>query len=153
MSRNPILPAILCASALCLPAAAGGLRLQTGPNSGPDAVDAAVAPGSGEHFFNLTFTEVPPAENEYLYAYELQFETAQPGIRLLRAERPDNFVLTAPDATFMQAEADARHVRATAQDGSGGRRLRRERAESGAGVLHGRPRDRPRPLPDHAKPD
>ena len=119
MTRFAIVGCVLAvAASIAPPTALAALDLRIGPNRGADAVDAAVAPGSGEHFFDLTFTETPPTENEFLYAYDVLFEAAQTGIRLLRAERPDNFVLTAPDATFVQSEADAGHILAAAQDGT-----------------------------------
>src|SRR5687767_12172339 len=90
-------------------AASAALTLQIGPNQGPDQVDAVLAPGSGEHFFDLTFTDSPPTRNDYLYGYDLRLTTAQPGIRLVRMEKPDNWVLP-PDGSFVQMEADAGHV-------------------------------------------
>ena len=68
MTRKLLLPSILCVCGLCLPAAAGELRLQVGPNSGPDAVDAVVAPGAVAHSLDLVFVESGQPYNELLFA-------------------------------------------------------------------------------------
>jgi hypothetical protein len=107
---NRLLLLFACAAAIAPSAASASLTLQIGPNQRPDQVDAVVAPGSGEHFFDLTFTETPPTYNEYLVAYDLLLRTPQPGIRLLRMETSDNWVLPASDSTFVQREADAGHI-------------------------------------------
>jgi hypothetical protein len=69
-----------------------------------------VAPGSGEHFFDPTFTEAPPAQNEGLYAYDLMVRAPQPGITLLRAEKPDDWVLGDVGSSFTVTEATADHL-------------------------------------------
>ena len=91
--------------------------LRIGPTLGGDQVDAVVAPGSGEHFFDLTFIRRTDAYDP-LYAYDVQLDTARPGLRLLRVERPDNWVFTAPDATFVQLRADPGLALASAAGGS-----------------------------------
>jgi hypothetical protein len=106
-----------CLLSIAPAVASAGLDLRIGPNRGPAEVDAVVAPGSGEHFFDLTFTDSPPSQNESLYAYDVAFITDRPGLTLVRAERPDHWVLTAPDATFTQFEARPDFVVAGGTDG------------------------------------
>jgi len=89
---------------------AAGLDLRIGPNRGPGEVDAVVAPGSGEHFLDLVFTDTPPTRNDYLVAYDVLLRTPQPGIRLVRMETSDNWVLPVSGSTFIQREADAGHI-------------------------------------------
>lgn len=92
--------------------ASAELDLRIGPNTGADQVDAVVAPGSGEHFFDLTFsaTGINETFNEYLVAYDLGLVTARPGLRLLRVEKPDNWVFTDAAATLITREADAGRI-------------------------------------------
>ena len=97
--------AFVFASAVVPSIASAALALQVGPSQGANATDAVVGPGSGEHFFDVLFHETPPARNEDLYAYDFTVTTSGSGVRLLRAERPDNWVLTDPDATFTVVES------------------------------------------------
>src|SRR5439155_21671875 len=85
--------ALSCALAGIMPAITkASLRLQIGPERGADAVDAVVAPGSGERFFDLVFNESGPPVNEHLIAYDVGVDAARPGLSLVRAEKPDNWV-------------------------------------------------------------
>jgi hypothetical protein len=64
-------------------------------------------PGSippAEQYVDLVFNETGPNVNEGLFAYDLYITRDGPGINLLRAERPDNFVFTSPGASFQQAD-------------------------------------------------
>ena len=86
------------------------LDLQTGPDYGPDEVDAVVAPGSGEHFFDLTFLVDGEDPDDGMNEYDVMVRAPRPGITLLRAEKPDNWVFTDPDAVFRVVEGDADHL-------------------------------------------
>ena len=108
MPRKLILLAILCISALSLPAAAGPLQLRVGPNFGADTVDAVVAPGAGTQSLDLVFVESGQPYNELLFAYDAGVDAAQPGLRLVRAEKPDNWVLTGSDSDTVFTEREAR---------------------------------------------
>ena len=111
MKRLVIIPGI---TAIIAASAASELRI--GPNRGATAVDAVVGPGPAVHFFDLTFFETGAPQQDHLYAYDLLLR-ATPGVSLVRAERPDNWAFTAPDATFTQAEAAADRILAQAVDG------------------------------------
>jgi len=91
---------------------AGGLELQVGPNYGAGAVDAVVAPGTGEHFFDLTFLETPPDQNEGMDAYDVMVRAPRPGISLLRAEKPGDDWAFGPeaDAHFTVPESAPDHL-------------------------------------------
>src|SRR5690242_17760223 len=86
-------------------AARAALALRLGSEYGATLPDAFVWPASGEHYFDLVFEETGTPEDERLFAYDLQVVRTRPGVRLLRAEKPDNWVFTDPGATFIQAEA------------------------------------------------
>jgi hypothetical protein len=109
-------------SVMAPPVARADLFLDIGPNRGTDQVDAVVAPGSGEHFFDLTFTATDFNEtfNELLYAYDVGLKTTQPGIRLLRVEKPDHWVFTAPDATLTFRDASSTYILAQGVNSSTG---------------------------------
>ena len=103
--------ALSCALAGITPAITeASLTLQIGPERGADAVDAVVATGSAEHFFDLVFNESGPPVNEQLIAYDLGVDAARPGLSLVRAEKPDNWVLPDADAVFGQQEVRPDHV-------------------------------------------
>ena len=99
--------------------ASAAINLQIGSKSGSGASNADaefVKPvPAGEQFFDLIFQgdtiEGRPSSNEGLFAYDLLI-TAPQGVNLVRAEKPGaaDWVFTAPDASFSQAEADARHI-------------------------------------------
>ena len=97
--------AFVFASAVVPSVASAALALQVGPSQGANAADAVVAPGSGEHFFDVVFHETPPTENEGLFTYDFTVTTPGLGVRLLGAQRPDNWVLTDPNATFTVIES------------------------------------------------
>jgi hypothetical protein len=60
---------------------------------------------AGEQFVDLVFTETGPTTNEGLFAYDLYIRRDNPGMTLLRAEKPtDNWVFSAPGASFQQAD-------------------------------------------------
>jgi len=65
---------------------------------GPD-IDCA----PGEHYFDVIFNETGTPVNEGLFAYDLYIRRDKPGINLLRAEKPDNWVFTSPSAVFQEA--------------------------------------------------
>jgi len=71
-------------------------------------------PGSpgvpGEQFVDLVFNETAPTTNEGLFAYDLYIVRDKPGINLIRAEKPDNWVFTAPGAGFSQAGPEFTHL-------------------------------------------
>jgi hypothetical protein len=96
------------------------LDLRVGPNSGPDEVDALVAPGSGEQFFDLTFIQSEEDPDDAMNAYDVMVRAPRPGVTLLRAARPDDWIFTDPGAVFTVAEADAGHllIRASSPDES-----------------------------------
>jgi len=57
-----------------------------------------------EHFVDLVFNETGTPTNEGLFAYDLYITRDKPnGINLARAEKPDNWVFTAPGASFQEA--------------------------------------------------
>ena len=98
-------------------ASAAELALLIGPNRGATAVDAVVAPGSGEQFFDFTFLDtVEPPLFEGLVVYELMVRAPRPGITLLRAEVPDNWVFAGTDASFTVTEAAPDHLLITVTD-------------------------------------
>ena len=103
---------VLVGVAVLAPSAAATpfLDLRTGPNFGPDEVDAVVAPGSGEHFFDLTFIQAEEDPDDAMNAYDVMVRAPRPGVTLLRATRPDNWIFTDPDAVFTVAEGDAAHL-------------------------------------------
>ena len=80
--------------------ASASLSLQIGPEGNPALVDEVVLPNSGQHFFDLIFNETPPAENEGLFAYDLNLKVNRQagstgGMRLTGADRPPSgFVLS-----------------------------------------------------------
>jgi len=79
--------------------ASAALSVEIGP-------DIVLVPGqvpTGELFFDLVFHETGPATNEGLFAYDLYITSDGPGINLVRAEKPDNWVFTAPGASFQEA--------------------------------------------------
>ena len=105
------LAALVCLAALAQPVAATPiLELRTGPNCGPDEVDAAVSPGSGEQFFDLTFLQDWEDPDDQMNRYDLIVRAPRPGITLLRAEKPDNWVFSDPDAALTVVEGDAGHL-------------------------------------------
>ena len=79
--------------------ASAALSVEIGP-------DIVLVPGqvpTGELFFDLVFHETGPATNEGLFAYDLYLQRSMPGINLVRAEKPDNWVFTSPGASFQEA--------------------------------------------------
>ena len=102
-----------------------GLSLQIGPEPAPERQDAEFTvpspPGSGlpsdRQFFDLTFTESAPTENEGLFAYDLAVSVVRPtgvagGLRLAGAgQPPDAYVFGPPaGAMFEVAESDPDYV-------------------------------------------
>jgi hypothetical protein len=78
-------------------------------------VPSTPLPGSpggvpGEQFVDLVFNETAPTTNEGLFAYDLYIVRDKPGINLIRAEKPDNWVFTAPGAGFSQAGPEFTHL-------------------------------------------
>ena len=92
----------LCVLAMVLSPrlASAALQLQIGPSNGPNTPDQVVLPAAGQQFFDLVFNETAPAENEGLFAYDLNLKIVRPngntgGFRLAGAERPTSgFVLS-----------------------------------------------------------
>ena len=105
-----LVPAVTCLLGMLPAAASAALDLRVGPNRGPEAVDAVVAPGSGEQFFDLAFTETGTPYNEGLWAYDVMVRSPRPGITLLRAERPDNWVITDANGTFTVFDSGPGHL-------------------------------------------
>ena len=68
-------------------------------------VPARITPGGipGEMYFDLVFSETGTPANEGLFAYDLYLQRDKPGINLVRAEKPDNWVFTSPGASFQEA--------------------------------------------------
>jgi len=69
----------------------------------PDIVVPAGAIPTGEQSFDLVFNETGTPANEGLFAYDLYLKRDKPGINLIRAEKPDNWVFTSPGASFQEA--------------------------------------------------
>ena len=69
----------------------------------PDIVVPRDALPSGEQFVDLVFNETGTPANEGLFAYDLYITRDKPGINLVRAEKPDNWVFTSPGASFQEA--------------------------------------------------
>ena len=111
-----VLVAVLAPRAAATPS----LDLRVGPNFGPDEVDAVVAPGSGEQFFDLTFIQSDEDPDDAMNAYDVMVRAPRPGLTLLRATEPDNWIFTDPGALFTVADADAGHllIRASSPDES-----------------------------------
>jgi len=64
-----------------------------------------------EYFADLVFNETGTPTNEGLFAYDLYIRPDRPaGIQLVRAEKPDNWVFTAPGAGFSQAGPEFTHL-------------------------------------------
>jgi hypothetical protein len=70
---------------------------------GPDVLITRGAIPTGEQFFDLVFHETGTPTNEGLFAYDLYITRDKPGINLIRAEKPDNWVFTSPGASFQEA--------------------------------------------------
>ena len=70
---------------------------------GPDIQVSRGAIPTGEQFFDLVFNETGTPVNEGLFAYDLYITRDKPGINLVRAEKPDNWVFTSPGASFQEA--------------------------------------------------
>jgi hypothetical protein len=86
------------------------IDMRTGPNFGQGEVDAVVAPGSGEHFFDLTFLQSEEDPDDQMNEYDVMVRASRPGITLLRAQKPDNWVFTDPDAVLTVVEGNAGHL-------------------------------------------
>jgi hypothetical protein len=99
-----------CLLAACPAAARATLALRLGSEYGATLPDAFVWPSSGEHYFDLVFEETGAPQDERLFAYDLQIEPTRPGVRLLRAEKPEGWVFTDPAASFVQAQATASKI-------------------------------------------
>jgi hypothetical protein len=91
------------ALACVLAMAPGVAPAALGINIGPDIIPAFGSPPPGEQFFDLVFIDSGPATNEGLFAYDLYIRSDGPGINLVRAEKPDNWVFTSPGASFQEA--------------------------------------------------
>ena len=99
---NRLALALSCVLAMVPGVAAAALRINIGPDITTYPWDPA-----GEHFFDLVFHETEPNVNEGLFAYDLYIVRDRPGINLVRAEKPDNWVFTSPGASFQQADISA----------------------------------------------
>jgi hypothetical protein len=98
--------ALGCVLAVMPGVASAALSIAIGP-------DITVAPGAipvGEQFFDLVFNETGTPANEGLFAYDLYIKRDKPGINLIRAEKPDNWVFTSPGASFSQAGPEFSHL-------------------------------------------
>jgi hypothetical protein len=96
---------LACVFALAPGVASAALSIDIGP-------DISVPVGTqltGELFFDLVFHETGPATNEGLFAYDLYLRREKPGINLIRAEKPDNWVFTSPGASFQEAGPEFSH--------------------------------------------
>jgi hypothetical protein len=87
--------ALSCALAMVPGVASAALSINIGP-------DVLGYPGSSG-YFDLVFNETGTPEDEGLFAYDLYLVRDRPGINLIRAEKPDNWVFTAPVAEFQEA--------------------------------------------------
>ena len=111
---KPLALAFACVLATCPPVASAGLSLRIGPNQGGGQknADLTIVHGwgpRGERFFDLTFHEEGPPDDECLFAYELLF-LAPPGINLVRAEAPPDWVFAGGGAKFTQVKAGPRDI-------------------------------------------
>jgi hypothetical protein len=86
-----------CVVALMPAVASAALSIEIGPDLFFDS------PPPGELFFDLIFHETGTPTNEGLFAYDLYLQRDNPGISLVRAEKPDNWVFTSPGASFQEA--------------------------------------------------
>jgi hypothetical protein len=78
--------------------ASAALSITVGPDIGlPDQNP------KGEFCFDLVFNETGTPTDEGLFAYDLYLSRSQPGINLIRAEKPENWVFTSPGAVFQEA--------------------------------------------------
>jgi MYXO-CTERM domain-containing protein len=75
----------------------------------PDITVPANAIPTGEQFVDLVFNETAPTANEGLFAYDLYLTRDKPGINLVRAEKPDNWVFTSSGASFQEAGPEFSH--------------------------------------------
>jgi hypothetical protein len=109
MSR--LVPALFVIAVLARSASATAfLGMRTGPNTGVDEVDAVVVPGSGEHFLDLLLYAYGDDQFDNVNEYDVMVRAPRPGITLLRAEMPDNWVFTKPDAVFSVVESAPDHL-------------------------------------------
>jgi hypothetical protein len=92
--------ALTCLSAMAPGIASAALSI----GIGPDITVSPRAIPAGEQFFDLVFNETAPTLNEGLFAYDLYIKSDSPAIRLTRAVKPDNWVFSAPGASFQQAD-------------------------------------------------
>ena len=91
-----------------------GCVLAMAPGVASAALSLAISPdinvcAEGEQFFDLVFNETGTPVNEGLFAYDLYITRDKPGINLIRAEKPDNWVFTSPGATFQEAGPEFSH--------------------------------------------
>src|SRR4051812_15005319 len=83
----PTLPILACFLALSPGVASAALSISIGP-------DVTYFPPSHEGYFDLVFHETGTPTDEGLFAYDLYIRRDNPGLRLLRADKPDNWVFT-----------------------------------------------------------
>jgi len=92
---------LACVLSMAPGVASAALSLTIGPDINVCA--------EGEQFIDLVFNETGTPVNEGLFAYDLYITRDKPGINLLRAEKPDNWVFTSPGATFQEAGPEFSH--------------------------------------------
>ena len=109
MKRFGIGLVIACATVLAPAVASAALALRFDGGNGP--LSGPTIPGPGPYFVDLVLVETGTPDNEGLFAYDLGLVTTAGGpVRFTGAQKPDNWVFTAPDATFTPAEVTANRV-------------------------------------------
>jgi hypothetical protein len=90
---------LACVFAMAPGVASAALSIEIGP----DILAPRGAIPTGEQFVDLVINETGTPTNEGLFAYDLYITRDKPGINLIRAEKPDNWVFTSPGASFQEA--------------------------------------------------
>jgi hypothetical protein len=68
----------------------------------PDLKVTKGAIPTGEQFFDLVFNETGAPTHEQLFAYDLYFRRDKAGLNIVRVDKPDNWVFTAPASAFSE---------------------------------------------------
>jgi hypothetical protein len=92
---------LACILSMAPGVASAALSIVPVPATGPGPIPPGGLPG--EMYFDLVFRETGAPANEGLFAYDLYLQRDKPGINLVRAEKPDNWVFTSPGASFQEA--------------------------------------------------
>jgi hypothetical protein len=122
MKRFGIGLVIACAVALGPADVSAALSLQFGNGNGPlGRVIGPLPPPGGPYFVDLVFVETGAPDDEGLFAYDLGVNATPGGpVRLIGAEKPDNWVFTNPNAALIVAQATPSRLIINATDAAPG---------------------------------